>query len=616
MPTPLITPPTPQLPQTPQVPGMMQTTSTIAPPASTAPGTGAGGSPLIYRAGVPAAQVVVPKVSDELARITARGSPLIEQARNNAVKAASARGLQNSTMAAAAGEEAAIAQALPIAQQDAGYVQELDRLGYTMAGNMQGRYGEHVQSIQSSAAAQIAAIASASGIDSSTKQALIAGISAQRDADLAFAGALYEQLPAWDPGWTLLGGAARAPTAGGDGSGGAGTGSPTFPTIPAGSTGGGAGSDTGVGTGGSVGIGGAVGAAGGLINQYLQNRPSTPTTDTSGQAAGSGDGSSGGLPPTPPGGSQALQALLGGTSAGASSAGALTGGVFGPSGVTGGGVLPPAFMTGGAAVPVAGGVFGSAGVAGGGVLPPAFMTGGAGAGTGAGITGAAAGSGGASTAGMSTLAGAGLAAAFAAPIVLGIFGSFGRTSAAKEAFQPWLAHVAAQPVGQYTPPGGADVEAITEVMGDNDRLRGAITSSGAVVGRKFTDPRDGQDYVVIGADDPRASAGTSRAFGAVLRLADGHVGGWAPGTGFTDQTGQMLAQRGRDQKEITIDAAASGNSKAMASITPQSSLWDYLVAQYGPGFNPVVEGYGSAEQLKRTPLSQYLAQQRASDRGE
>lgn len=216
---------------------------------------------------------------------------------------------------------------------------------------------------------------------------------------------------------------------------------------------------------------------------------------------------------------------------------------------------------------------------------------------------------------MSALAGAGLAAAFAAPLVLGIFGSFGRTSAAREAFQPWLAHVAELPVGQYTPPGGADVNAITEVMGDNERLRGAITSSGAVVGRKFTDPRDGQDYVVIGADDPRATAGTSRAFGAVMRLADGHVGGWAPGTGFTDQTGQMLAQRGRDQQQLRIEAADTGNAKAMAAITPQSSMWDYLTAQYGGYFDPQAEGYGSESQLRRTTVAQYMAMQRASDQG-
>ena len=52
-------------------------------------------------------------------------SPYLKAAQADAVKASNRRGLVNSTMAATAGEKAAIDAALPIAQQDAGYLQNL-----------------------------------------------------------------------------------------------------------------------------------------------------------------------------------------------------------------------------------------------------------------------------------------------------------------------------------------------------------------------------------------------------------------------------------------------------------------------------------------------------------
>ncbi len=63
-------------------------------------------------------------VAGNLSKLVDANSPLMQQARSRAMQTANARGLQNSTMAAQSGEEAAIASALPIAQQDASTYQK------------------------------------------------------------------------------------------------------------------------------------------------------------------------------------------------------------------------------------------------------------------------------------------------------------------------------------------------------------------------------------------------------------------------------------------------------------------------------------------------------------
>lgn len=59
-------------------------------------------------------------VAGQLTSLLDSGSSYVQQARNNAMQTANSRGLLNSTMAATAGEKAAIESALPIAQADAG----------------------------------------------------------------------------------------------------------------------------------------------------------------------------------------------------------------------------------------------------------------------------------------------------------------------------------------------------------------------------------------------------------------------------------------------------------------------------------------------------------------
>jgi predicted NBD/HSP70 family sugar kinase len=58
-------------------------------------------------------------VAGQIRELLSSGNPYVEQARQRSREAASSRGLLNSTMAVQAGEEAAIAGALPIASQDA-----------------------------------------------------------------------------------------------------------------------------------------------------------------------------------------------------------------------------------------------------------------------------------------------------------------------------------------------------------------------------------------------------------------------------------------------------------------------------------------------------------------
>lgn len=58
-------------------------------------------------------------VASQLTKDLSAGSPYIDLAQSQSLQAASARGLQNSSIAAGAGEAAAISAAMPIAQQDA-----------------------------------------------------------------------------------------------------------------------------------------------------------------------------------------------------------------------------------------------------------------------------------------------------------------------------------------------------------------------------------------------------------------------------------------------------------------------------------------------------------------
>lgn len=79
-------------------------------------------------------------VSGQLDKILSKDSPLVTRARAGAAQVANSRGLLNSTMAASAGEAAAIDTALPIAQQDASMFTQ-QRLANQQAGNTASQFG-------------------------------------------------------------------------------------------------------------------------------------------------------------------------------------------------------------------------------------------------------------------------------------------------------------------------------------------------------------------------------------------------------------------------------------------------------------------------------------------
>jgi len=95
-------------------------TSTYTPPNAPLPGDTSNTNVNPALQNVTADQTV----QGQLSNILKTGNPIIDQARAAAMEAANARGLQNSTLAAQAGEEAAVQSALPIATSDAATYQK------------------------------------------------------------------------------------------------------------------------------------------------------------------------------------------------------------------------------------------------------------------------------------------------------------------------------------------------------------------------------------------------------------------------------------------------------------------------------------------------------------
>jgi hypothetical protein len=120
-------PPPNTLPQLPAPPGV-----TTQPPAAPTPGelmttTAAGTAPRTAATSPVAANQTT---AGQMRELLDRSSPYIQQAEGEAQRFAASRGLQNSSIAAQSGRQAAIAAALPIANADAGVYErrETDRL--------------------------------------------------------------------------------------------------------------------------------------------------------------------------------------------------------------------------------------------------------------------------------------------------------------------------------------------------------------------------------------------------------------------------------------------------------------------------------------------------------
>lgn len=183
-------------------------------------------------------------VAGQMEGLLAKGGPYMQQARTQALQGMHARGLINTNMALQAGEAAARQSALPIATSDAsaalqsylsgqsygqnlGLVQSeygergnlaelqsdlaLKQQGYTLSGNLQGKFSDQLAQIQTNASDSIQAVMTAQDIDASTKDTMISDIVARRDADLQFMNAVYGALPAWQTGFTITPGETPPP---------------------------------------------------------------------------------------------------------------------------------------------------------------------------------------------------------------------------------------------------------------------------------------------------------------------------------------------------------------------------------------------------------------------
>lgn len=121
-------------------------TEEVATPPIVTPPIAAPAAPV---APPPPAAVVTDKVADsstatQLQGLLAKGSPYIERAKGEAVKAGHARGLQNTSMLAQAGEQAAISAALPIASQDAAQI-AMQNLSFQQYGEQTGLLAQELQ---------------------------------------------------------------------------------------------------------------------------------------------------------------------------------------------------------------------------------------------------------------------------------------------------------------------------------------------------------------------------------------------------------------------------------------------------------------------------------------
>ena len=110
----------------PAQPGLLQT----PPPAQTpSQDTGLFSTTATPDQATPQATAAQPSQADSVAQqlnaLLETNNPYLSAARESAQRASASRGLQNSSIAATAGEKAAIESALPIAQQDAGHYQTL-----------------------------------------------------------------------------------------------------------------------------------------------------------------------------------------------------------------------------------------------------------------------------------------------------------------------------------------------------------------------------------------------------------------------------------------------------------------------------------------------------------
>lgn len=133
-------------------------------------------------------------VQGQLGSMLDSDSPLMKQAATMGKQQANQRGLLNSSMGVGAAQNAMIRNAMPIAQQDAAALQDLNKLQASSAANAWGVMANNVTDIVAQGMEGIANINANPDISQADKTKMINQIKSMRDTDIQFQRDLYEGL--------------------------------------------------------------------------------------------------------------------------------------------------------------------------------------------------------------------------------------------------------------------------------------------------------------------------------------------------------------------------------------------------------------------------------------
>lgn len=133
-------------------------------------------------------------VQGQLDSMLNSGSPLMKRAETFGKQQANKRGLLNSSMAAGAAQGSMIDAAMPVAQQDASALQDLNKLQASSAANAWGVMANNVTDIVAQGMEGIANINANPDISSADKTKMINQIKSMRDSDINFQQNLYKSL--------------------------------------------------------------------------------------------------------------------------------------------------------------------------------------------------------------------------------------------------------------------------------------------------------------------------------------------------------------------------------------------------------------------------------------
>jgi len=133
-------------------------------------------------------------VQGQLGSMLDSDSRLMKQAATMGKQQANQRGLLNSSMGVGAAQNAMIRNAMPAAQQDAGYQQDLGKLGATSAANAWGVMANNITDIVAQGMEGIANINANPDISQADKTKMINQITSMRDTDIEFQKGLYQNM--------------------------------------------------------------------------------------------------------------------------------------------------------------------------------------------------------------------------------------------------------------------------------------------------------------------------------------------------------------------------------------------------------------------------------------